>query len=288
MNLQKEIISFKDATPLISFIAIFILIVSVIASPIWIDKILIYLRWYEFYIVKVWIFLLLWLLLYRTLAINYPYNFDRIFLRNLTKICGYTILFLIWIFLIDQIKIEVFLTAAGAIMAFWYWYKKYERDKEIQMIERCAERYNKIIKIIRIKDGNNLKESEDSYADLINLWYEEFYLYQKWYISEELWKEWEYWIYDDITIFNIEWSINYKNLIKNPENKILPIDSSWYHNFFLAFNNNFGNWEKKLKVTEFTYFIINILKKQLPWFSNDQWKDILNKFISLQKFNNQQ
>lgn len=75
----------------------------------------------------------------------------------------------------------------GAILVFWYWYKKYERDKEVDMIKYYSEKYK--------------RERARGYAWVLNLWYEEFYLRKKWYISKDLWEEWDYWIKEDIKEF---------------------------------------------------------------------------------------
>jgi len=61
------------------------------------------------------------------------------------------------------------------VLAFWYWYKKYERDKELQILEKYWKKYDE------------LKKSKN-YWWILSLCEEEFYLYKKWYISEDLWK----------------------------------------------------------------------------------------------------
>ncbi len=68
---------------------------------------------------------------------------------------------------------------------FFFWYNKYERDKELEIIDIYTKKYN------------NARKSE-WYNQILNLWYEEYFLYKKWYISKELWLEWSYWMKEDI------------------------------------------------------------------------------------------
>lgn len=117
-------------------------------------------------------------------------------------------------------------TTIWAIFAFWYWYKKYERDKEIEMIEMLEKQYEHVR---RIK-----KRDLKYYEKLINLWVKEFYYYKNWYLSDE---RWDYislrilkkiyntnknWLFTIRTYFNLySWTvsiddnnvINFKNFI---------------------------------------------------------------------------
>lgn len=150
---------------------------------------------------------------------------EKFFIKHMWKIIFWLwiIIFLTWliplinlptwwivkiVFWIDQlnqiISTQYMFTTIWAIFAFWYWYKKYERDKELEIIEKYTEKYNSIKK--KIYDINWIPY----YCDIFNLWYEEYYLYHNWYISEKLWKEWEYWIWDDIKKF-----INYEKMMLN-------------------------------------------------------------------------
>ncbi len=131
---------------------------------------------------------------------------ERFFLSNLSIICVTLIIYLLillaegflWIW---KLNIEYLTTALWAIIVFWYGYKKYERDKEMSIIDKYTLKYDNIISTIYdqlIDEDNEIKIWFVNYKPLINLWYEEFYLHDGWYISDNLWNEWEYWIKQDI------------------------------------------------------------------------------------------
>lgn len=131
------------------------------------------------------------------------------------------------------------------IIAFWYWYKKYERDKELEIIEKYTEKYNNInLKINKLYNQDILNSKEISFEtwNLLNLFFEEFYLKEKWFISESLWQNWKNFISNDIdNIFEKEW-----------ENMMIFFKS----NFDLIKNNsNIGD--------KFYLFFIKICEEQL-------------------------
>jgi hypothetical protein len=65
------------------------------------------------------------------------------------------------------------------------------------MIEQYSEKYN----VIKDKIAQSVKPTNKDYTELLTLWYEEYFLFDKGYISSELWNEWEYWIKRDIACF---------------------------------------------------------------------------------------
>ena len=163
---------------------------------------------------------------------------EKILISNMTLII---IVLLFWIILFSIfciISIEYTFTAIWAILAFWYWYKKYERDKEIELVYRYTWKYNLLMN--KLSGCETTKEKIKSYWDLLNLFYEEYYLYCKNYISTKLWKEWKEWIYLDIfEILNHDsennddkmyWRITNKFFGYNSENNIL--NDEW-NNFIL-------------------------------------------------------
>lgn len=81
---------------------------------------------------------------------------------------------LVWNWLQEKeiLSSEYLVSWIGLIIAFWYWYKTYERDKEIEMIEK----FNK---------GELTIENFDE--DLSKLAHA-FYLYEKWYLPEHVWQ----------------------------------------------------------------------------------------------------
>lgn len=172
--------------------------------------------------------------------------------------------YLFWIKELNKtIPTQYMFTTLWAIFAFWYWYKKYERDKELEIIEKYTKKYT----LIKKENDNNL---------LLNLFYEEFYLKCRWFISDKLWQEWDTWITLDIyelidsdTSEVIKWLLELKKNSKS--RKISPEEISkaitklktdgsfsivkyfWYH-----WNNNIQyKWENFIE-----YFIskVNELK----------------------------
>ncbi|NUJ97774.1 hypothetical protein HGA92_03255 [Candidatus Gracilibacteria bacterium] len=66
------------------------------------------------------------------------------------------------------ISLEFAITTIGAIIAFWYGYKKYERDKDIEMIDKLTK-----FKLSNLEDISNLELG--------------IKLYNKGYISDFIW-----------------------------------------------------------------------------------------------------
>lgn len=111
---------------------------------------------------------------------------ENIVLQNLS-IIAISIIIIIWALFIYQqifcllsnfydinylpktITLEFSITTTWAIIAFWYWYKKYERDKDIEMVDRLTR-----FDICDLKDITNLR-----------LWIK---LHDKWYISNFIWE----------------------------------------------------------------------------------------------------
>lgn len=196
------------------------------------------------------------------------FDLEKAILNNLTRISFYLILlfstlqllfFVIWK---NFLETKDFITLLWAILAFWYWYKKYERDKELEIIDKYAKKYNDInnkLYFLKIKFENEDKnielkeEIKRSYIDLINLFYEEFYLKSNWYISDRLWNEWSEWIELDISDF-LSYSI-YK-LFSFEDSDIFIWLVLW--NYLQQYNKNIN-----IKNDWFTYleYIIEIFNK---------------------------
>jgi hypothetical protein len=88
---------------------------------------------------------------------------EIIWLKYMTNVIFFMIAS-IWILKFFCIlDIEYSLTSTWAIFAFWYWYKRYERDKELQII----------------KDFNLLEWDGIDFKK----WMMIYNLYKKWYIS---------------------------------------------------------------------------------------------------------
>ena len=118
-------------------------------------------------------------------------DLEKFLLKNLTTAC-FLLIMLLWFHgILWNLEKNFTLTAIGAIIVFWYWYKTYERDKEMDLIKNFSERYQQEFEKTKLWE----------YTWIINIWYEEYFLYNRWYISELLWKEWDYWIYRDLQSF---------------------------------------------------------------------------------------
>lgn len=130
------------------------------------------------------------------------YDVEKDIIRNLSYISFLLICILINLKILSLIlnfyfiELKDLISIIWAIFVFWYWYKTYERNKELWIIDKYSTRYNEI------KAKNiNYKWKEENYRDLINLFYEEYYLYLQWYISNNLWNTWKWWIITDM--FNL-------------------------------------------------------------------------------------
>lgn len=200
---------------------------------------------------------------------------EKIILRNFTRLCFYSIFLLIAVKIIEKIlfwekynfiftfiDIKDLIIIIWAIIAFWYWFKRYERDKELEIIDKYAKKYNDInnelyhlkIKFKNENQNNELKDKiKRNYIDLCNLFYEEFYLKSNWYISEQLWNEWSEWIEIDISDF-LSYSIY--NLFSLEDNDIFISLILW--NYLQQYDKN-----KNIKNNWLTYleYIIEIINK---------------------------
>lgn len=100
--------------------------------------------------------------------------FENLILKNISVI----VFLLIVVFLSDKESINEykdFYLLIWALVAFWYWYKKYERDKELEVLEKYWKKYDEL-------------KAKKNYWWILSLCEEEYYLYKKNYISEDLWK----------------------------------------------------------------------------------------------------
>jgi len=131
-------------------------------------------------------------------------------IKNLTRVCYFIIIILGICFIQKYLTIDLFLTSIGATIVFWYWYKKYERDKEIELIKYYSEKYNEISLKMKTYNGVSINEISNIFSELINLWYSEYHLWKTWYVSDKLWNDWEYWIKSDIFLYICEWAFWYE------------------------------------------------------------------------------
>lgn len=184
----------------------------------------------------------------------------------------FTMIMLSWIAIIIYFQTKLWIDNKETllmiwwIIAFWYWYKKYERDKELEIIEKYTKKYEEIKKELE-SNINKWDVWKLDFNNLTNLWYEEFFLKSKWYISNELWKEWKYWIKNDIT--NYLWDIDFQKIEKWISPPIIET-------FYIYKWENWVSWE-------FYIFLLWIIKDLKKYFNNlknnNKSKDKLVTFL---------
>ncbi|MDD3793653.1 MAG: hypothetical protein PHI37_02490 [Candidatus Gracilibacteria bacterium] len=226
------------------------------------------------------IFIIFWFLIF--IFYNLLFKFketERFLIKNISIIIFLSLLFIFY----NQNKLglsnnELFIIIGGTF-AFWYGYKKYERDKELEIIEKYTKKYNEI------GDKNDI----NNYNKILDLWYEEFYLFNQGYISKNLWNEWETWIYIDIyEIIKYEANNNYKGnffytlFIKKylPYNASINIKNENNINFIKFIKNNFDSLFYSAKIIGKLNIknIYKINKLNIDYFEK------LNKHIPIEKF----
>lgn len=207
------------------------------------------------------------------IILEYKNWIEKIILNNLSILIIFISIFLI-IYkdnLDDNITLISFL---WWIILFWYWYKKYERDKELEMIDKLSNEYNKI------------KEKKDN-KKLIDFWYKEFYFYKNWYIAEERWDYIELRIIKNIINSNeelrfilSEYISKYSTFFWKKDNNMLEFKELLIKKFQITLNNiNEGfnvieNWKKEFNET------VDIVKKIDPDnIKNDEKIKKYEKFI---------
>ncbi len=124
-----------------------------------------------------------------------------------------------------NISIEYLITTIWAITAFYIWYKRYVREKDLDILERYWYKYDKINDCNKIIDK---KINKKYYKQLINLWSEEVWLYKSKYITENLWLRIKHKIELRISIIIkdvVDWKITQDELIE-----IFKVDDLTYYN----------------------------------------------------------
>lgn len=114
------------------------------------------------------IFVYLWLILYISYFLFFRLSVVENFIIN--KIT-YILIIAIILMLYSQTNLWItnkdVLFMIWGIIAFWYWYKKYERDKEIEIINN----------VLNFSDN-------DEYEVMIRRWYMSLLLNEKWYMKD--------------------------------------------------------------------------------------------------------
>lgn len=202
----------------------------------------------------------------------------------------------IWFFLAwkNFLEIKDFITLIWAIFVFWYWYKTYERNKELEILDKYGEKYNQIkeevnVTIIKLNENNDEKneiilknELKQNYTALINLFYEEFYLRAKWYISDDLWNEWKNWIILDIN------DLFFKFFIWSKVNMLFA-DIYWNYLQYDSLHNIKINWQNFLDfideiILKIESDIITELSNKTMKYSKEEYSKFENKLRWIQNF----
>ena len=97
---------------------------------------------------------------------------DKLLIKNISFIFYIAISIIAIIFCIGYIEITLFIPTIWWIFAFWYWYKKYERDKDLEMINKYL-----VWELVIEDDLSKVRNWK--------IWYQLFTL---WYISNDIWK----------------------------------------------------------------------------------------------------
>ena len=194
-------------------------------------------------------------------------------LKNLTKVCYFIAMALSISFILKYLTTEQFLTSFWALVVFWYWYKKYERDKELELIRHYSEKYNILMDKINFKEAN--LDTNNLHSSLISLWFEEFFLHERWYISDELWSEWDDFIlYDMVNIITRDLS-NSKNVNSAVFGDLVIISRS---PFLLVLMQYWWTWDNLwLKQKEFTWYMHSKLQKIYLYLETTWYKEPLKK-----------
>ncbi len=166
------------------------------------------------------------------------YDIEKNILNNISivSLVLWIIIVILWFCKIIDIKFTI--TTIWAIFAFWYWYKKYERDKKIEQINSLM----------------TLSEN-DSYKKTIIKWFTGFKLLNEWYIDNDL-----------FNIIESYWETNFIEHILKSEyfesinSKIAEIlgvfnKNEYIINFLIKMkehwqNNKYKNWDNFIKIVE--------------------------------------
>ncbi len=156
---------------------------------------------------------------------------------------------------LETISLEFTITSIWAIIAFWYWFKKYERDKDFEVISNFSL-WNFSI--------NNI--------DDIHKWVLAFNLNEKNYLSKELWK-----------IINFNNSIMFKEIIN--KNEFINNKDLFFKKTILILNEN-KDFSDKI-INTILNEMINNYWKEIKNRENDKKDDFfdIQEYYKLKKYN---
>jgi len=146
---------------------------------------------------QIQIFVTIWTILFLWWFVIFDYNnVERFILERFTQVLFWMIVILFLVQAHIWISNRDILFMIGAIFAFWYWYIKYERNKEIETI-------------------NDINLSENDINNLIIDWHTKRMLYEKRYIKEYIWE-----IYANNFLTKFYKQMWVKEIINNLQNNI--------------------------------------------------------------------
>lgn len=199
------------------------------------------------------------------------YDLENFPIRYMTSLL-LIIIWIIWILLIlNIVNINYSLTSTWAIIAFWYWYKKYERDKNIQHLENIL---NRLYDLTIIEKYNKL---------------ELFYIYQdKWLLENNIWNYINNNFWSNIEK-DIEWYVIKQLDIILEKEKELELVLSLQSKYLKSQREN---WIKKERIEEIEDNLDKyeaekeILEKRKKEIKESLIKELIDIFIWLLNTNN--
>lgn len=145
---------------------------------------------------------------------------ENFWLKNLSWILITAFIVILWLWIFDKLSIEYTITSLWAIFAFWYWFKRYERDKELEIIDKFLN-WNFTIK--------NISELKKYTVTLI--------MFKKSYIPKWLWEKIVFInndiVYDFITKYFLITNDSDKKKLSSEIKNITDI---------ILFDNDFANY----------------------------------------------
>lgn len=172
-------------------------------------------------------------------------NLERIIIFNINTICFLIISVFTILKFSKSINIpdQTYFTWIWGVLVFWWWYKKYQRDKEIELLQSFLNRQNEYYETISHSKISK-EDLKKEFKKFFNLWEESYSLQDKSYISYSLWEDFKYYIKTSVIELLFIWFSKQKNNISdvflefiNEELKRIyykPNNSSSYR-FFLYF-----------------------------------------------------
>ncbi len=188
-------------------------------------------------------------------------------LKNLTKVCYFIAILIVSSFVFRYLSTEQFLTSFWALVVFWYWYKKYERDKEIEMLWRIQ---TWIVKISNLTD--DIKQIAILYSS-----------YKKWYLSQDVWDIIEIQIDDQISRFlesNLKFDVKGNNLTQQIKNWTEIISQSFWE-FYIYWLILEKHWFMTYLSDKIQDYLESIEKKKQWTLLNEDEKKKMDNLIDL-------